>query len=511
MAQPSSGDDLEFLCPDTHVWTQLEDIRLEEAKVYRWRSTYSLPFRLLINGMPLPMSKTAYGWEGEWGSPFQSGQVTFIIEQTERRALPAFIYSDNRKLTESEYERMIADILEEAAACYAHQGARLGFDGDGIARRISLAQWDYIDRSFHRLQRIFRDIQSKPLRRLKRTEQWIRRENVKHVTPGLLAWSERHAGGGMTEEIPVPELIWDGIRKDDCDVYENRVLRRQLQELSGFLRQYRALEMEGVSDKAALYDDRIAYWLRSPFLYQVRSHEGPIVISQAFRKHPSYRLWFDWFNRLLWFNTFKVGMKNAIPLKNTYELYEIWVFMKMVGWLRQAGCLQDASELFLLEQDRLVLNLSKKKESRIHLLGGATLAYQREFKRSSENYVTYTHAMYPDIVLESDDKLYVFDPKYRLDHNLPMALGEMHKYRDGIIRVTDGTRAVEEAFIVTPAEGVDSSRLFEEDYRDRHRMGAFRLRPGLEESVMKKRLLSLSATNNLRKGEDHAEEISANH
>jgi predicted component of viral defense system (DUF524 family) len=84
--------------------------------------------------------------------------------------------------------------------------------------------------------------------------------------------------------------------------------------------------------------------------------------------------------------------------------------------------------------------------------------------------------MKPDIVLEVADKLYIFDPKYRLEHNLPMALGEMHKYRDGILRESDGSRAVEEVYIITPGE--DKADFFHAEYRKHYGMGAFRLKPG---------------------------------
>ena len=150
-------------------------------------------------------------------------------------------------------------------------------------------------------------------------------------------------------------------------------------------------------------------------------------------------------------------MRHSIPLKDTYHLYEIWVFMQIVKAHRENGALVDASAMFARERDGLVLNLSEKKESRIQLAGCATLAYQRWFTSATQEYMTYTHGMKPDIVLEAGGKMYIFDPKYRLDHNLPMALGEMHKYRDGIVRRSDGSRVVEEVYIVTPGPG-DGSR-----------------------------------------------------
>lgn len=478
MAQPSSGDNLEFFCPDTGAWTPIEQMRFEEAKTYRWRTTYHAPIRFLLNGLPLPMVSTDYGWEGEWAPPFQSGMLVFTIEQGERKTVETYLYSDRRKLTEDDFQHMISDILDEAAACFQHCAAHSRFDNSGFDRNISLAQWDYIDRAFHRLQRTFRQIQAEPLRRLRAKDQWIRRENVKHVTPAVLAWAERHSGNGVSPEIPVPELIWSGVREDTCNVYENQVLFRQLHELQRLLREYQAVSIDAIRSKAAHYLDRINYWLRVPFLHGIQPHMGPIVVSQAFRKHPIYRNWFAWFHQLYQFNEYSIGFKNSIPLKDTYHLYEIWVFMRIVKIFRENGALADTSDLFSLEQDGLVLNLSEKKESRIQLVGGATLAYQRWFTSATQNFVTYTHGMKPDIVLEMGGKLYIFDPKYRLDHNLPMALGEMHKYRDGIVSKSNGGRVVEEVYIITPVLGQDNSHLFGEEYRQRYRMGVYSLKPG---------------------------------
>lgn len=328
------------------------------------------------------------------------------------------------------------------------------------------------------MQRNFKQIQAEPLRRLRSKDQWIRRENVKHVTPAVLAWAERHAGNGMSLEIPVPELIWSGVREDTFNVYENQVLLRQLHEIQRLLREYQSVSVVAIQLKAEHYLDRINSWLRASFLHQLQPHVGPVVVSQAFRKHPIYRNWFSWFHRLYQFNEYSIGFNNSIPLKDTYHLYEIWVFMQMVKILRKKEALLDTSGLFSLEQDGLVLNLSEKKESRIKLIGGAALAYQRWFTSATQEFVTYTHGMKPDIVLEVEGELYIFDPKYRLDHNLPMALGEMHKYRDGIVSKVDGSRVVEEVYIITPALGQENSHLFEDDYRQRYRMGAYCLKPG---------------------------------
>ena len=44
------------------------------------------------------------------------------------------------------------------------------------------------------------------------------------------------------------------------------------------------------------------------------------------------------------------------------------------------------------------------------------------------------------------------DPKYRIPANLPMALGELHNYRDGILARDDDMRVVKEVCILTPTD-----------------------------------------------------------
>ncbi len=87
--------------------------------------------------------------------------------------------------------------------------------------------------------------------------------------------------------------------------------------------------------------------------------------------------------------------------------------------------------------------------------------------------------------------MFIFDPKYRVDRNLPMALGEMHKYRDGIVRSTDGSRAVEEVYIITPADGKENSILFGDDYMKKHRMGVYTLKPGIWNKELANKLTNI--------------------
>ncbi len=476
----SGGNTIEFWCPDLGEWQLIENMRFEEARTYQWRTSWETPFEFHLNHIPLPMVRSNLGWTGELTMPFQSGKMRFYIDQLAPCEITIFVYPDDRKITEDEHAQMISDILNEAVACFQFAGAHLQFDSNGSDRRLSLPQWDYIERTFYRLRRIIQNIVRSPIRKLDSYENLVRRENITSITPTVIKWIEAHTGDGALSaemSIPIPSKVYTNIKEDSCNVYENRVLVRWLREFRSLLKKYEIHSPDPIKSRAAEFRERVSYWLRLSPLQQISEHKGTISITQAFRKHPIYRMAYDWFKMLYQFGEFRIGMQHSIALKDTYQVYEIWVFMQVVAILRNLEMLEDTSGLYALVQDGLVLSLSEKREHRIRLVNGGTLAYQRWFTKATRDYVAYTHGMKPDIVLESNGKLYVFDPKYRVEHNLPGALGEMHKYRDGIIRVSDGTRAVAETYIITPVNGSENNELYGLNYRSQYKMGVFSLKP----------------------------------
>lgn len=225
------------------------------------------------------------------------------------------------------------------------------------------------------------------------------------------------------------------------------------------------------------------------FLQDVGNLSRSVSITQKFRKQPVYRLWYKWFDELYKHAHQGIGFDYPIPLKDTFSLYEMWCFMKLVRILREAGMVDDTRGLFKLKQEGFFLDLAENKESRIPLKNGMSLYFQRNYQYNSSPFHTYTQRMIPDIVLEGESELIVFDPKYRVAGNLGTALGEMHKYRDGILHRESGRRAVKSAFILTPGDG-EERRYFQETFHDAYRMGAIPLAPGngtgkIEEILMR--------------------------
>jgi hypothetical protein len=66
-------------------------------------------------------------------------------------------------------------------------------------------------------------------------------------------------------------------------------------------------------------------------------------------------------------------------------------------------------------------------------------------------FYTFTQRMIPDIVIQRGEKLFIYDAKYRVPNKVGTALGEMHKYRDGIRNIFTDEKVVEEVYIMTPS------------------------------------------------------------
>jgi predicted component of viral defense system (DUF524 family) len=161
--------------------------------------------------------------------------------------------------------------------------------------------------------------------------------------------------------------------------------------------------------------------------------------------------------------------------------------MQIIRTLREIGQLNDTAELFTKKDGYYFLRLAENKESVIKLNNGGKLIYQKIIQFNTNPYYSYTQRMIPDIVIDYQDKLYVLDPKYRIPANLPMALGEMHKYRDGILARDNDMTVVKEVYILTPTECYMTSdkNFYDVGYHERYRMGAYCFSPGDSNELFK--------------------------
>lgn len=469
MEPPSTGVKLE-LCKNGNDWESVEEVFLTEATEYLWRCTQGVNL-LSFQGMPLQYTIEDSYKTGKLLTPFQSGEVRFVIGDDE---VKNYVYPDSRKVTNDQFELMLRDILEEASVCFDFAGAHKMFDASGRTRTTSWIQWSYINRHFDELTRFFNQIKRNPLRKLNRDIVMEKRERIKFVTTKTIAWLDRNGYA-----VEVPERVLSERIEESYDIYENRLIKKHLYDLRLLLLKYREFLDRKTQIKASEYLLKIGKWLRSDFLASVSPLKEIIVISQKIRKQPHYRSWYQWFEKLYEHKNLKVGIGYNLPLKDTFEVYEIWCYMQLVGYFRNRGLLKDATNLYRLTSDGIFLDLHQHNKSLIELKNGANLYYQKNYQFNSPDYYTFTQRMVPDIVIECRRGLIILDPKYRIGSNIGKALGEMHKYKDGILSRDSNKKVVEHVSVLTPDGGnQEELRFYKVEFHETYQMGAHALAPG---------------------------------
>ena len=451
-------------------WVPIEKVYFREATEYEWRysceQTQHLDIRM--NNFPLPYSIKDNEFNGMFITPFQVGNITFIINS---ESLNSYIYPDSRKMTEHQYQQMLKEILDEAALCFELSGFSQSIDMSGLTREISWPQWNYIQTEFKKLERIVGKILDKPHRFLKNQNELVLKEKVKSITVGTERWLEKEMKfESMTR---LPSYINVSKRVETFNTYENQYMKRNIQQLGWLLDVYQ----KEINVSVNHYKSKINYWLHRTFLKDVRVTEKSTSITQVMKKHPQYRQMKTWFDELYQFKDYKIGFDYQIPLKETFALYEMWCYMKILKYLRLQGLVENTNDLYKISKSSIFLDLATNKESRVQLKKGANLYFQRIYQSNTKKFYTYSHRMIPDIVIEFETQLYVFDPKYRVPGNLSMALGEMHKYRDGILHKESGKHAVKEVYILTPEKG-EGKDFFDEKYHKNYNMGAIEVKVG---------------------------------
>ncbi|UTE78494.1 DUF2357 domain-containing protein [Rossellomorea sp. KS-H15a] len=489
MAPLNSGDKSLEIWMSSEGWISFEEAYLTEATEYKLRYE-GTEIELRIQGIPILFHKEGGRFFTTLVTPFQSGSVKVFLNGKEYET---FIYPDSRKLSEQQFDVMIEEILEESNSCFQLSGLEREVSVSGKSRGASWTQWIYIERSMQPLRQIFDRIEKQPFSRLVKLPNVQKRERVQRVAHTTLNWLDKR---GYGETIPLNVETTKTF--ETVDVYENQVLKKQLFDLTTLLRTYMKVERADISKKAETFHSLIRRWINSPFLQEVSMHQGTYSITQKFRKHPIYRQWYKWFEQLYKHDREGIGFDYPVAMKDTFQLYEMWCFMKIVGILRELNLVEETKGLYKTTESGIFIDLAQNKESRIRLRDGKSLYFQRNYRYNSKEFYTYTQRMIPDIVLECEKEIIVFDPKYRVPGNLGTALGEMHKYRDGIVHRETGGRAVREVYILTPTsdDSVEAMRYFQEGYHDRYRMGALQMVPGAGNKEMHQKILSM--VNNLK-------------
>jgi len=202
-----------------------------------------------------------------------------------------------------------------------------------------------------------------------------------------------------------------------------------------------------------------------------------------------------------------------MPLARTFDLYELWCFLRLVRAAAEEFGPEgfESGDLFITDA---VGGLTVAAGAVTVPVGnGWKLCFQkqyREFWIEPGGRGSFSRDMTPDVVAMQDPptgagQLIILDAKYRIDDGLNAALNSIHTYRDALVHeVEDGAveGIVTAAYLLTPhvpAIGAGyrdtpmPGRLFHPEYRSSFRFGAVTMRPGMTMPQLGEALRTITA------------------
>lgn len=462
-----------------------------------------------------------------WQPGFHAGMVEAVLRVPGigTRRFEVTTDPDLRKLTRDDFDAMVREILEDTFALFSLSAFRKGIARQPGNRPPPLARLEFLRSRADAIVATVEAIARAPRHYLRAADITVPAHRATRATGPEIIKSFR-SGVIRTETVTpsrlpaalkgrLPAHITLRQRRNSVDIPEHRQIKACLRSWSAWLGSVAELmakagatddpEIVSTADSWAMRARRIARRLNdvaaAGFMNEVG--EGPALLrmSSLFRNDPLYqrfyRLWQDMNLGL----AALFGDFLKMPLARTYELYELWCFMRLlraaVEEFGAAGV--DLSNLFLSEGGGGVTIAAGAIT--VPIGGDRVLCFQRQYREywvEDSREGSFSRTMVPDVVLAGrglggpERRVIVLDAKYRINDGLNDALNSIHTYRDALVQEVASGRTegiVTAAYLLTPhvpaalqTDFKDTpvpGRLFHPEYREKFRFGAVTLRPGM--------------------------------
>lgn len=462
-----------------------------------------------------------------WQPGFHAGMVEAVLRVPGigTRRFEVTTDPDLRKLTRDDFDTMVREVLEDTFALFSLSAFRKGIARQPGNRPPPLARLEFLRSRAEAIAATVEAIARAPRHYLRAEDITVPAHCATRATGPEIIKSFR-SGVIRTETVRpsrlpaalkgrLPAHITLRQRRNSVDIPEHRQIKACLHSWAAWLSGIaELLAKEGTTDDPetvttagswAVRARRIARRLNdvaaAGFMAEVG--EGPALLrmSSLFRNDPVYqrfyRLWQDMNLGL----AALFGDFLQMPLARTYELYELWCFLRLLrAAVEEYGASGvDLSNLFLSEAGGGVTIAAGAIT--VPIGGDRVLCFQRQYREywvEDSREGSFSRTMVPDVVLAGRDlggperRVIVLDAKYRINDGLNDALNSIHTYRDALVQEVASGRTegiVTAAYLLTPhvPAGLQTDfkatpvpgRLFHPEYREKFRFGAVTLRPGM--------------------------------
>jgi hypothetical protein len=497
---------------------------------------------LLIDDVPVEAlrSRTSGTALWRWTPGFHAGvvEVELRIPGGGPHRFELVTDPDIRKLTRDDFDVMVREVLADTLALFSLSAFRKGVAKQRGTRLPPLARLEYLrsraDAIIHTLGLIDRA----PRHYLQAENVTLPAHRATHATGPEIIRSFR-SGKVLTEtgtpsRLPktlggrLPAHISVRQRRNSVDLPEHRQIKACLLSWSTWLSSVADTlgkserngdaEMRGTAAQWAARTRSVARRMHNAahagFMNNVGEGTASLQMTSLFRNDPLYlrfyRLWQDMNLGL----AAVFGDFLQMPLARTYELYELWCFLRL---------LRAAVQEYGPDGVRLDPLFISTADGSITLTAGAVsvalgpdkmLCFQRQYREywtEADGQGSFSRTMVPDVVLAGRNfagpgkQVIVMDAKYRVDSGLNDALSSIHTYRDALVQETSGDEIegiVTAAYLLTPylpelnhdfRKTSIPGRLFHPDYREKFRFGAVTLKPGMNNDELRASLKNIVA------------------
>ncbi|MCJ2032706.1 DUF2357 domain-containing protein [Methylobacterium sp. J-068] len=462
-----------------------------------------------------------------WSPGFHAGTVEaeLRVPGSGPRRFEIITDPDRRKLTRDAFDAMVREIIEDTFALFSLSSFRKAVARGAGNRPPPIARLEFLRSRIGELEAVVALIERHPRRRLGLEEVTLPYHRATRATGPEILRSFRSGRilqeKGSPSRLPaalqgfLPEQIRVRQRRSTLDLPEHRQMAACLRSwaawlgaVAGILDRSPAGGEAEIRQAAAAWAARCRQLSRrisqltkaEPF---AEAGEGParLVLSALFRNDPTYRRFYRLWQDMNLGIAAVFGDFLDLPLARTFELYELWCFLRL---LRAAA--EEFGPSGLEIGDLFVTDAA----GGVTLAAGAvtvpvgrgwSLCFQkryREFWLETDRRGSYSRDMIPDVVAaftpaspDEVGRLIVLDAKYRIEAGLNDALSSIHAYRDALVQ-EEGPETIKgfvtAAYLLAPhvpeleagyRGTAMPSRLFHPEYRSGFRFGALTLRPGM--------------------------------
>jgi len=483
---------------------------------------------LLIDDRPLEALRSpapdAARWR--WSPGFHAGTVEaeLRLPGSNPRRFEIVTDPDLRKLTREDFDVMVREILEDTFALFSLGSFRRSIARGSGTRPPAIARLEFLRSRIDELEAVISAIVRNPRRMLRADETLVPYHRATRATGPEILKSFRTGKVRAEESGPsrlpaslkgfLPELIRIRQRRSSLDLPEHRQMGACLRAWAAWLLAVAETLVRNDPDAdVETRQQRSGWTARCKRLARRLAHmagEAPfseagdatprLMLSAVFRNDPAYRRFFRLFQDMNLGIAAIFGDFLNMPLARTFELYELWCFLRLVRAATEEFGSEGLQTGDLFITDAAGGLTVAAGAVCVPVAGGWKLCFQkqyREFWIESGGRGSFSREMTPDVAVMQEapatgtGRLFILDAKYRIEEGLNAALSSIHTYRDALVReLEDGAvkGIVSAAYLLTPhvpeirAGYRDTplpGRLFHPEYRSSFRFGAVTMRPGM--------------------------------